>query len=102
MRLRLLLYPGTHCPRITGWLRFSEVEHSNVAAERRKALALNDNVVQRLAAALLALDLGRPNESRQYVEGALSASKQIISDLIRGSHGEAKLGPGELADGGRD
>lgn len=70
-----------------------------LAERRRKALALNDSVVQRLAAALLALDLGKPDESRQHVEEALKASQEIVSDLIRGSHGEATLGPGELAQG---
>ncbi len=72
-----------------------------LADRRRKALALNDNVVQRLAEALLALDLGRVEESREHVEGALKASQAIVSDLIRGDHGEAVLGPGELADGGK-
>jgi hypothetical protein len=48
---------------------------------------------------LLALDLGKPDESRQHVEEALKASQEIVSDLIRGSHGEATLGPGELAQG---
>ena len=76
------------------------VKASNLLAERRrKALALNDNVVQRLAAALLALDVGMSEESRHHVERALRASQEMVSDLIRGSHGEATLGPGELADG---
>ena len=73
-----------------------------LADRRHKALALNDNVVQRLTGALLALDLGRVEESREYVEGALKASQEIISDLIRGDHGEAELGPGELTVGGAD
>jgi hypothetical protein len=67
-----------------------------LADRRRKALALNDDVVQRLTAALLALDLDRAEESRQHVEAALKASKQIVGDLIRGSDEEARLGPGEL------
>lgn len=69
-----------------------------LADRRRKALALNDDVVQRLAAALLALDLERVEESRQHVEIALKASQQIVSDLIRGSEDETRLGPGELAN----
>jgi hypothetical protein len=69
-----------------------------LADRRRKALALNDDVVQRLAAALLALDLGRVEESRQHVETALKASQEIVSDLIRGNDDEARLGPGELAN----
>ena len=73
-----------------------------LADRRRKALALNDHVVQRLAEALLALDLGRVEESREHVVGALKASQGIVSDLIRGDHGEAVLGPGELAEGGKE
>jgi hypothetical protein len=69
-----------------------------LADRRRKALALNDDVVQRLTAALLALDLERVEESRQHVEAALKASQQIVSDLIRGSDEETSLGPGELAN----
>lgn len=68
-----------------------------LADRRRRALALNDDVVQRLAAALLALDLDRSEESRHHVEAALKASQRIVSDLIRGSDDEARLGPGELA-----
>ena len=68
-----------------------------LAERRRKALALNDGVVQRLAAALLALDLGRVEESRAHLEGALKASQEIVSDLFRGGEGEPELGPGELA-----
>jgi hypothetical protein len=76
------------------------VKASTLLAERRrKALALNDDVVQRLAAALLALDVGMSEESRHHVERALKASQEIVSDLIRGSDGETTLGPGELADG---
>lgn len=64
--------------------------------------ALNDTVVQRLASALLALDLGRVEDSREHVERALKASQEIISELLRGDHGEATLGPGDLADGGTE
>lgn len=70
-----------------------------LADRRRKALALNDDVVQHLTAALLALDLQRIDESRRHVESALKASQQIVSDLIRGSGDEARLGPGELTSG---
>jgi hypothetical protein len=78
------------------------VDGDLLADRRHKALALNDNVVQRLAAALLALDLGKVEESREHVDGALKASQEIVSDLIRGDHGEAALGPGELTDGGKE
>ncbi|MEK6274106.1 MAG: hypothetical protein AABM30_02065 [Actinomycetota bacterium] len=70
-----------------------------LADRRRKALALNDNVVQRLAAALLALDLGQTEESRGHLKSALTASQEIVSDLIHGGEGEAELGSGELATG---
>jgi hypothetical protein len=81
----------------------ADLKETDLLADRRlKALALNDNVVQRLTVALLALDLGQVEESREHVEGALKASQEIISELIRGDHGEAELGPGELAVGGTE
>jgi hypothetical protein len=80
--------------KFVGWRR-----QTCLANRRRKALALNDNVVQRLAAALLALDVGKTEESRWHLEGALKSSQEIVTDLIRGSDGEVALGPGELADG---
>ena len=79
------------------------MKETDLLADRRhKALVLNDHVVQRLTEALLALDLGKVQESREHVEGALKASQEIVSDLIRGDHGEAELGPGDLAVGGTE
>jgi hypothetical protein len=85
---------------LTAGLKFVGLEEfEQLADRRRKALHLNDNVVQRLAAALLALDVGKAEESRRHVEGALKSSQEIVSELIRGSDGEVALGPGHLADG---
>ena len=81
----------------------ADLKETDLLADRRhKALALNDNVVQRLTVALSELDLGQVEKSREQVEGALHASKENISELIRGDHGEAELGPGELAVGGTE
>jgi hypothetical protein len=63
---------------------------------RIKALKINDDIVQRLAMAKLALDLNRPDESAAHLEEALVASRQIISDLTSAHTGERGLGPGDL------
>jgi hypothetical protein len=65
---------------------------------RRKALEINDDIVQRLTIAKLALDLGRRRESEEALDGALAAARRIIGDLLKGG-GETELGPGDLRNG---
>jgi signal transduction histidine kinase len=66
---------------------------------RRKALEINDDIVQRLTIAKLALDLGRRRESEEALDGALTAARRIIGDLLTGGGGELHLGPGDLRNG---
>jgi hypothetical protein len=49
---------------------------------RTQALEINDNVVQGLAVAKYAMDLGQMEKAQEAVEGTLAAARRIISDLL--------------------
>jgi signal transduction histidine kinase len=48
----------------------------------RYALDLHDNVVQGLAEAQLAFDLGRPEQAREAVDRTLAAARHMVTDLL--------------------
>lgn len=54
---------------------------------QRRAIEINDDVVQTIARAKLALEVGEEEEGSQAVSDSLAASKRIISDLL-GRHGD--------------
>jgi GAF domain-containing protein len=63
----------------------SEIElRIHVREREERALELNDDVVQDLTAAKLALHAERPEEAERAVDSALSSTKTIISELVRG------------------
>ena len=47
------------------------------------ALALNDSIVQGLAAAKMALELGDTGRAERVIDDTLVAARTIISDLLR-------------------
>ncbi len=57
---------------------------------RRRALELNDAVVQRLAEAKLALDLGHVDAAYEAVGSSLEQSKRICNDMIAGDSGRLR------------
>ena len=63
---------------------------------REHALDLNDDVVQTLTAAQLALDAGRHEEARSAVSTALADARQIVTDLLEESLDGTPLAPGDL------
>ncbi|MBV8161593.1 MAG: PAS domain-containing protein [Acidimicrobiia bacterium] len=58
----------------------------------RHALELNDDVVQGLAVAKIALELGQLDEAGGAIEATLAASKRIVSELLGHNHTR----PGDL------
>ena len=67
------------------------------AEERRaQAFELNDNVVQGLATALYALELGRTDEATAGLTGTIAAARSIIGHLLTGG-GESTLPAGSCA-----
>jgi CheY-like chemotaxis protein len=67
-------------------------ELSRAQLRRRHAIELNDTVVQGLAVAKYALELGRPEQARAAVEDTLEAAKRVIGDLLL----DEQVGPGDL------
>ena len=59
----------------------------------RHALDLHDNVVQGLAEAQLAFQLGRPEQARAAVDRTLAAARRMVTDLLGA---EPDLAPGDL------
>lgn len=65
-------------------VRASEMrlELAEAQIRRQQALQINDNVVQGLAVAKYAFDLGDNDKAKEAIEGTLSAARKIISDLL--------------------
>lgn len=56
----------------------------------RQALDIHDNIVQGLAEAQLAFDVGRPEQAREAVERTLAQARRIVTELMK------EPGPGDL------
>lgn len=54
----------------------------DLRARQRRALEINDNVVQGLARAKLALELGREAEGDEAVKETMAKARHIITDLL--------------------
>lgn len=54
----------------------------DLRARQRRALEINDNIVQGLARAKLALDLGKKEDGDEAVEETLAKARHIITDLL--------------------
>ena len=64
---------------------------------QRQALEINDNIVQGLTVAQMALALDERKESKQALESTLVSARRIISDLLgEVDSPETRLGPGDL------
>ena len=62
----------------------------------QEALDIHDNIVQGLAEAQLAFDVGRPEQAREAVDRTLAAARRIMTELL-GEPGERnELSPGDL------
>ncbi|MGQ0534688.1 MAG: hypothetical protein ACT4PT_01290 [Methanobacteriota archaeon] len=64
----------------------------DLRGRQRRALEIHDNVVQELARAKLALDLGLRGEGTEAVDEALTKARGIITDLL----GKEEVQPGAL------
>lgn len=66
--------------------------YEDLRVRQREAIELNDNVVQGLAQAKLALEVEQVGEGERAVRETLEKSKRIITDLL----GSDELRPGQL------
>ncbi len=63
---------------------------------RRRALELNDEVVQGLAVAQLAFQAGREQQAREAIETTLHAAQEIVGELLESAGDRGMLQPGDL------
>jgi GAF domain-containing protein len=63
---------------------------------RQRALELNDDVVQGLALAQLALQAGREEQARAAIETTLRAAQAIVGELLDSAGDRGRLVPGDL------
>jgi PAS domain S-box-containing protein len=66
------------------------------AANQRRAIEINDDVVQSVSAARMALDLDRLDDVREALTNALVASRRVVNDLLAGDGEKRALRPGGL------
>lgn len=64
--------------------------------KQRQALEINDNIVQGLTVARMALALDQREKSAAALEATLQSTRQIIDDLLGEVGSETELRPGEL------
>ena len=62
----------------------------------QEALDIHDNIVQGLAEAQLAFDVGRPEQAREAVERTLAQARRIMTELLGEPGSGHELGPGDL------
>ncbi len=63
---------------------------------RQRALELNDDVVQGLALAQLALQADRPDQARVAIEGTLESAQALVAGLLESAGERGNLEPGDL------
>ncbi|MBA3245718.1 MAG: GAF domain-containing protein [Actinobacteria bacterium] len=63
---------------------------------RQRALELNDDVVQGLAFAKLALESGQDELARDAVTNTLRTAQSMVGELLESAGKEGRLGPGDL------
>jgi hypothetical protein len=63
---------------------------------QRQALELNDNIVQGLVAAEMALRLGEKELGVEAIQGTLIRAREIITNLLGEAGSETELGAGDL------
>lgn len=73
-----------------------KIQLAQAQVRRQQALEINDNIVQGLAVAKYAFELGQHDRARAAVEGTLDAARKIISDLLEELGDEAEILPGSL------
>jgi len=82
--------------RTYGTLMHGAKLFDDLKERQRQAVQLNDNVVQGLVAAQLALSLDEREMGAEAVADTLAKARAIISDLLGEAGSELELGPGDL------
>jgi hypothetical protein len=67
---------------VARWLRARDGSGADTAASRdRRLLDIHDNIVQGLAEAQLALDVGRTAQARDAIQPTLAQARRIVTEL---------------------
>jgi len=81
----------TYAPLMRGARLFDDMRE-----RQRQALEINDNIVQGLAAAQMALALGEQAQSEAAMTATLGAARGIITDLLGEVGTQSRVTPGDL------
>jgi hypothetical protein len=81
----------TYGPLMRGAKLFDDLRE-----RQRQALEINDNIVQGLAEAKLALQLDERQHSEEVLTATLAAARRIITDLLGEAGDDSRLGAGHL------
>ncbi len=73
-----------------------ERELREAEVRQKQALELNDNVVQGLAVAGMAMELGESDKAKDAIARTLAAAQSIITGLLRGAGKDREVLPGDL------
>lgn len=68
----------------------------DMAKREAQALQMHDDIVQGLARAKMALDLGQREEGYRAIDETLSASRRIMTEVLGTEGTELALGPGDI------
>ena len=68
----------------------------DMAKREAEALLVHDNIVQGLAQAKLAFDMGRREEGRRALQETLQAARRMMTELLGHEGSEIALGAGDL------
>ncbi|MEA2931717.1 MAG: hypothetical protein QOI56_502 [Actinomycetota bacterium] len=85
--------------RTYGGLMHGAKLFDDLKERQRQAVELNDNVVQGLVAAQLALSLDEREIGAEAVADTLAKARAIITELLGETGSELELGPGDLVRG---
>ena len=82
--------------RTYGELMKGAMLFQDMKERQRQAMEINDNIVQGLVVAKMALELDERETSQAALSGALSSASAIISELLGKVDSPTRLGPGDL------
>lgn len=68
----------------------------DMAQREAQALEMHDNIVQGLAQAKMALDLGDRDEGYRAIDATLVAARRIMTEILGTEGSEIALGPGDI------
>ena len=64
------------------WKREPKDSDQRDRENERRALDIHDNIVQGLAEAQMAFDVGRPEQAREAVDRTLAAARRLVTELL--------------------